>query len=115
MDTQFINDTDGNPAFVVLPIEEWEDLLDAADAVKIRAQIDAGQETFPHELVKRLCDENPIRVFREYRGLKQNELASTVGVSPAYISEIEAGKKTGTLDVLKKIAEALNLDLDDIV
>ena len=115
---------DGRPAFVVLPIEEWyalearlEALEDIKEATAIRQAIDSGQEeTVPAELVDRMLDgESPIKVWREYRGLNQATLAKHSGVSSAYISQIEAGKKSGAVDTLKRIAEALNVDLDDLI
>ena len=59
--------------------------------------------------------ENPIKVFREYRKLTQARLAELAGVKAPYISELESGKKEGSVSVLKRIAQALDLDLDDIV
>jgi DNA-binding XRE family transcriptional regulator len=114
---------DGRPAFVVLPIEEWhalearlETLEDVKEATAIRQAIDNGQEeTVPSELLDRLLDgESPVKVWREYRGVSQATLAKQSGVSAAYLSQIEAGKKSGSVDTLKKIAVALSVDLDDL-
>ena len=33
---------------------------------------------------------------------------------PPLVSQIEAGSRIGTVDVLKRIAEALRVDLDDL-
>lgn len=114
---------DGRPAFVVLPIEEWhalearlETLEDVKDALAIRQAINSGQEeAVPSELVDRLLNgESTVKVWREYRDMTQAELSKRSGVSAAYLSQIEAGKKSGSVDTLKKIAAALNLDLDDL-
>ena len=59
--------------------------------------------------------EHPIKVFREYRDMTQKHLAETVGISPEYVSQIESRKKQGSVDTLKAIAEALSLNLDDLV
>ena len=114
MNTQFIKDQNGEDAFVVLPVAEWQDMLDAIDSADVRARLKANEETFPHEVVVRLIEENSIKVYREYRGIKQKALAETVGISAAYLSEIEKGKKAGAHDLRVKIAEALSLDLDDL-
>lgn len=105
---------------VVLPLEEYERLVDASDiaaANKVRADIAAGRdEMVPVDIANRiLAGDNPIRVWREHRNLSGRELASKTGLSPAYISEIESGKKEGSIAAAKRIAEALNVDLDDIV
>jgi len=59
--------------------------------------------------------ENPIKVWREHRGLTQLELAKTAVISPSYLSQIETGKREGTTAVLQSIARAMNLTLDDVV
>lgn len=43
------------------------------------------------------------------------EVAATAGVSPQYLSEIERGRKEPSSEVLGSVAEALGLDLVDIV
>jgi transcriptional regulator with XRE-family HTH domain len=58
--------------------------------------------------------ENRVRVFRDCRGLTQERLAKSVKIAPPYPAEIEAGRKQGSIAVLKAIAAALKLDLDDI-
>lgn len=59
--------------------------------------------------------EAPLRVWREYRNFTQKALAETAGISQAMISQIESGKRKGDVDVLKAIADALNVTLDDLV
>ena len=58
--------------------------------------------------------ESPIRVFREYRGLTQTQLAKAAKIARPYLSEIESGRKRGSVSILKSIAAALELDLDDV-
>ena len=58
---------------------------------------------------------NPVRVWREYRGLTQRELAEKAGLAQAYIAQIETGRRKGTVDVYKRLAEALRVDIDDLV
>ena len=52
-----------------------------------------------------------VRVWREKRGLTQDDLARRVGLSKSFLSEIENGKKTGSVKTLRGIAEALGIDL----
>lgn len=112
--------TPGGETMVILPIAEYERLLDAADialADRVRAAIAAGEdELVPLEVVDRLLgNENPIKVWREHRGMSARKLAEKAGLSPAYLSEIETGRKDGSVTALKKIAMALSVDLDDLV
>jgi DNA-binding XRE family transcriptional regulator len=81
-----------------------------------KAQIAAGEELVPSEVVYALLDgENPFRVWREYRGLTQQQLADQVGISKPYLSQLEAGKRRGGVEVLKRIAQALKLTLEDLM
>jgi DNA-binding XRE family transcriptional regulator len=102
--------------YVLLSEEDYEDLIDSLQAEAIMARINAGEETWPLELVEaRANGENSVRVFRKYRGMTMTALAEAAGISQPYLSDIETGKKTGSVDVLKKIAVALKVDLDDLV
>lgn len=86
-----------------------------------KAQFDAlvlpnADETFPSDFVNKLFEsENKLKVWREYRGFSSQELAHAVGISQAYLSEIENGKKEGALRIWKKLAHALNADLELLV
>lgn len=87
-----------------------------AAADKVKADIAAGHdELVPSEIVKRLISgENRVKVWRSHRGLSVKGLAAEAGISAPYLSEIEGGKKEGSLSVMKKIAEVLDVDLDDL-
>ncbi len=75
-----------------------------------------GEELIPAHVPYAIMDgENPIKVWREYRGLTQQDLAQAAGISASYLSQIETGKREGTTAVLQAIARALNLTLDDVV
>jgi len=102
--------------YVLVPEDEYEDLMDSLAAEKIMARIRAGEETWPAELVYELWETySRIRTYRNYRKMSVSDLAAAAGISQPYLSEIERGKKTGSVDVLKRIAAALKVDLDDIV
>jgi mRNA interferase RelE/StbE len=93
-------------------LESYEDMLDivAFDAVKQRKT-----EYFPKALVDQLiAGDNPLRVYREYRGLTQQALAKRSGVSRDMIAMIETNKKNGSISTVKKLASALKIDLEDI-
>jgi DNA-binding XRE family transcriptional regulator len=103
-------------AYVLLSEDYFEDLIDGLRADAIMARIAADEETWPLELVMELSEtDSRIRTFRTYRKLSVSDLAAAAGISQPYLSEIESGKKTGSVDVLKRIAAALKVDLDDIV
>ncbi len=72
-------------------------------------------ELIPAAIVDRLSNgENPLRVWREYRGMTQQALADAAGIGKSYISQLEAGTKTGAIGTLRSLAKALKLDADDL-
>lgn len=113
----------GKPEWAVLPFEEYERLVAAAEMLEdirdydeAKQRLAAGEEVVPSEVVYAILDgENALRVWREHRQLTQQELAERAGISKPYLSQLEAGKRAGTTEVLARLAEALNLTIDDIV
>ena len=59
--------------------------------------------------------ESPVRVWREFRGLKARELAKAAGVSAAYLSDIKAARKPDSERALQWLAEALRVDMEELV
>jgi predicted transcriptional regulator len=98
-------------------IEAVEDAEDVAAYDEAKRKLASGEEEMvPAEFVNRIIDgENPIRVWREYRGISVKELAEKTGFTPSYLSQVETGKRAGTVDTLKKIADALRVKIDDLV
>ncbi len=66
-------------------------------------------------LQRLIASQRTIKVWREYRGLTQTDLAKQVGVSQSTIALLESGKYVGTLALFNELAEALNLELDDLI
>ena len=93
------------------------DAQDLADIEAVKQRLDAGEtEAFPFEVAERLLDgEHAVQVFREYRSLGLRELAKEAGVSPSYLSEIEAGNKPGSVEFLSRISAALRISMDLLV
>lgn len=58
---------------------------------------------------------NRIRSFRNIRGLTQERLAEAVDIHATYISRIESGKKLPTLVIICKIADALGVDVYELL
>jgi mRNA-degrading endonuclease RelE of RelBE toxin-antitoxin system/DNA-binding XRE family transcriptional regulator len=115
--------TPSGDRMVVIPFEEYERLIEAAedaadarDVDEIKRKLATGEEELiPAEVVDRIIDgENKIRVWREYRGMSGKELAEKTGLASPYISQLETGTREGTIETFKKIAAALRVDIDDI-
>lgn len=58
---------------------------------------------------------NNIKKLRRFKRITSTNLAQTVGISQAYLSEIENNKKTPTIEVLQKIANILNVTVSDLL
>lgn len=56
-----------------------------------------------------------IAELREKRGIKQGELAERVGISRAFLSQLEHGLRHLKPDLQKKIADALGVNPLDII
>jgi DNA-binding XRE family transcriptional regulator len=122
MNIQII-ENNGAPEYAIVPFSEWEkivdrleELEDIRDARTISAAITAGEETYPHEFVKRLSSkENPLKVWREYRKFTLATLAKACGVSIPALSQIENGKRTPSVELLIKLSTALCCDMEDLI
>jgi transcriptional regulator with XRE-family HTH domain len=57
-----------------------------------------------------------IKALRQEKGLSQKALAEQVGVTDAYITMLENGKrKNPSLDILKKLAKALGVPVTELL
>ncbi|MBS4079245.1 helix-turn-helix domain-containing protein [Pseudomonas rustica] len=80
-DIQIINDAEGKPAFVVILYAQYV-------AQKIQPNL------IPHEVVSRMVDgATPIRAWREYLNLTQEEVANRMGISQPAFAQQEAVSK----------------------
>ena len=123
MSVQII-EKNGKPEWAVIPYKEYQKLYsaqeDAEDIKDIEANIKAVKEgteiAIPGEITFAVLDGNsPVRAWRKYQHIKMNELAKKVGISPAYLSQIENDKRNPTVDTLKAIAKELNIEVDMLI
>ena len=59
----------------------------------------------PRRLGKRICD------VRKGRGVTQEGLAEQIEITPQYLSRIEGGHQSPSVEMLAKLAEALGVEL----
>ncbi len=52
-----------------------------------------------------------LRTIRRFKNVSQEALAFDAGLSRAYVSDIERGKRSVSIDVMGRIADALNVNL----
>ena len=55
-----------------------------------------------------------IRSYRKQARLSQEKLAEKAELHPVYISAVERGQKTISVDALMRMARALNVSLQDL-
>ncbi|WP_417790726.1 helix-turn-helix domain-containing protein [Terasakiella pusilla] len=106
--------------FVKMPLtayQQMQDTVDVQEAEAIRARIRSGEaEAWPSEVIDRLIEgETPIKVIREWRGLTLQSVAGQAEVPLSVVSGIEEGTEDPRLGTLRKLAEVLKVDVDDLV
>jgi DNA-binding XRE family transcriptional regulator len=105
---------------VTIRKDEYERLKEAAedlaDIIAYDRAVRDGGEAIPAAFVKRMIDgEHPVRVYRDLRGLSQTQLSENSGVNRVQITDIEAGRKSGSIETVRKLALALGVTIDDLV
>ena len=56
-----------------------------------------------------------LKVIRNYHNLSQSQLCQELGISNSYLSEIEAGKKTPTLEFLERFGNHFKIPLSSLM
>ncbi len=89
----------GKP-YVLVPLHDYRSLTGAD-----------GAGALPDDVLDALAagQNSPVKVIRKFRGLTQHALAKKAKISRPYLTEIETGKKDGSLRALKSIAGALDV------
>ena len=107
---------------VVLPRAEYEALQAAAAGVDEdaeaqalydarKAALAAGHDSPLPEPVSMLLlrGNSRLKAIRLWREMSQTELADKVGIGQSYLSDLESGRRTGSNDVLRALAERLDV------
>ena len=103
---------------ITLPRAEYEALLQRCEDLEDSL---AGLEAYdgsyiPHEIVlDLLADTKPMLAYRKYRGMTLRQLSEKTGLGASYLSEIERGRKAGSISAWSRIAEALDTTIDILV
>lgn len=116
----FIEDSHGKKAVIISMEaynkmnEQLEELEDIHTYSKVKEE---PQESFPIAIVEKLVqgEESKIKIFREYRSYNLTNLAKVLGISEAYLSQIENQKRKGNIELYKKIAQVLDIEIGLLV
>jgi DNA-binding XRE family transcriptional regulator len=100
MNLQIVNSLQGQPEYVLLPINVYYSL---SSEIEKKLQI-KDSDYIPFVLENYV--KNPVALARIKSTATQEELASAMGVTQAYVSKIERQKKV-TAKVLEKVGQAL--------
>jgi ribosome-binding protein aMBF1 (putative translation factor) len=112
---------------VVLPRKEYdrlallahdEDARDAAMAAEQIAKIKAGKTTLIPEAVAKAIsvkDVPPILAWRQYRGWSAAQLAKRAKLARTTVSQMETGKRRGTVAAYKALAKALGVGVASLI
>jgi len=70
----------------------------------------------PDDVLQKIAvgGQSAIKLIRKHRGMTQDDLANACGLSRPYLTEIETGRKEGSIKSLKSIAKALNVPLEKL-
>ncbi len=115
-----IIEKDGRPEWAVLPYTAYVRLVEAAEVAEdvrdYKTALAHPEEVVPIAVLDRiLAGEGPVKVWREYRALTQQQLAEAAGISTPYLSQIESGQRQGRAEVLAAIAAVLSITVDELV
>lgn len=117
------------PDTVTLRRADFEALAEAAEGAAVAAAVArhrAYEERVGWEVAKAnyytgaeaaalLDGASPVRIWRKKRGMTQRALSAAAKVSSSYLAEIEAGRKPGSFDALRRLAKALDVPMEHLV
>lgn len=103
---QIILDSNGKPAFVVVPYAQFGALS------RQRKTTHSG---VPNEVVHRVFERglSPMAAWREHLGLTQASIAKKIGITQAAYAQMERAKKPRKVTLLK-VARAMGLKQDQL-
>ena len=91
----------GKP-YVLVPLHDYRDMVSSGK-----------NQGLPADILDALTarETSPIKILRDYHGLTQKDLAERAGISRPYLTEIETGKKDGSIRAMKALAEVLGVSV----
>ena len=108
---------DGKPVFYVVPAALWERMREAAEDAQDIADLERFEREddgvrYPAAVAMAMADgASPLRAWRGHKAMTLQVLAGAAGLSRAYVSQIEGGKRIGSAATLAKLAQALGLSV----
>ncbi len=109
--------TPGGEKLAILPAEEYEDMRDALTHQGAMADYRAGRigALTLDEVRVLLAAPTPLAFWRAKRGMTQAGLAKAAGTTQPHVADLESGKHGGSLEIMARIARALDVSVDSLV
>lgn len=118
---RYINNEQGTPEFIILPIAEYEELLNKAvsydddeawDDIPFEKG-DNDDALIPHDVVSIMIDQDLslLAAWRIYRGLSQQEVAEQMGLTQSAISQMERVESKPQKKTREKLAKIYQCDV----
>ena len=97
---------------IALAEEAEEDAADLAlyDARKAELAVDANSHLPSDVSAMLLKGDRLIKALRKWKGMTQMDLAHRTGLAQGYLSDLESGRRAGSAETLRLIAEKLGID-----
>lgn len=107
----------------MLPVADYERLVDLVEdradaqaAARAEERREAGEEYVPADVVDQIAaGEDPLRVWRKYRGMTQLQLGVAASIRQLTISRLERRERGTSAKNWRALADALSVDVDDIM
>ena len=127
MDDIQIIETPKGEKLVIMPLSEYERLRDLSasedaddvrEAEAVMSRIKAGKaRLIPHDIVKAIVVDgvHPVRAFREHKGFTAAALAKKAKLARTTITQIETGKRAGTVAAYAALAKALDASIESLL
>ena len=109
MTLQKIKSIQGKDEYVLLPIAVYRALKDQIEKELAAHEIDQDTEQIYVPFVLDDYVDNPVALARIKAGITQEQLAQRLGVSQAYVSQIER-RNNITSKMLERVHSAINID-----
>lgn len=104
-----------------MPADIWEqvkEMVEDAEDAAAYAEAVANDDgiRYPAPVAYAMAEGvHPVKAWREHKGLTLQALADAAGVSKPFVSQIEGGKRAGTMSTMKKLAAALGVPVGALV
>jgi DNA-binding XRE family transcriptional regulator len=115
MNVRYFTSPEGEE-MAVLPKAEFDALSEMVDHATAVCEYRSGKlpGLTPDETRAFIEAPSPLAFWRRYRDLTQSALSQAAGVAQNYLSELENGKRAGSVEVWLRLGRALDLPVEQI-